>query len=105
MLAEDIRHPEKQPLKGGRTNIKDKKRDKRIRDGDPSRGGSREGGDVSKHQETLSPADLWGEFWNLRGHHNREEKKTQNTCLTATPSAHIRHQQVGAKQGGTGYIA
>ena len=40
-------------------NIKDKKRDKRVRDGDPSRGGSREG-EVSKEQETLSPAGLWG---------------------------------------------
>ena len=41
-------------------NIKDKKRGKRVRDGDPSCGGSREGGKVSKHQETLSPAGLWG---------------------------------------------
>ena len=31
-------------------NIKDKKRDKRIRDEDPSWGGSAEGGVVSKHQ-------------------------------------------------------
>ena len=41
-------------------NIKDKKRDKRVRDGDPFRGGSHEGGEVSKHQETLSLAGLWG---------------------------------------------
>ena len=41
-------------------NIKDKKRDKRTRGGDLSWGGSREGGEVSKHQETLSPAGLWG---------------------------------------------
>ena len=42
MPAEDIRHPEKQPLssKGGRKNIKDKKRDKRGRDRDPSQEGS-----------------------------------------------------------------
>ena len=40
-------------------NIKDKKRDKRVRDGDPSQGGSHEG-DISKHQKTLSPAGLWG---------------------------------------------
>ena len=42
MPAEDIRHPEKQPLssKGGRKNIKDKKRDKRGRDGAPSQEGS-----------------------------------------------------------------
>ena len=46
--------------KGGRTNIKDKKRDKRVRDGDPSWGGSREGGEVSKQQDTLSPVGLWG---------------------------------------------
>ena len=64
--------------------------------------------EVSKHQETLSPADLWGEFWNLRGHHNREEKKTQNTCLTATPQrrsspdARVCHQRAGAGQGGAG---
>ena len=40
--------------------IKDKKRDKRVRDGDPSQGGGHEGGKVSKHQETLSPVGLWG---------------------------------------------
>ena len=40
-------------------NIKDKKGDKRVRDGDPSQGGSCER-EVSKHQETLSPAGLWG---------------------------------------------
>ena len=39
-------------------NKKDKKRDKRVRDRDPSWGGSHEG-EVSKHQETLSPAGLW----------------------------------------------
>ena len=58
MLMEDTRHPE-----GLRNeveqNIKDKKRDKRVRDGDPSQGGSRER-EVSKHQETLSLAGLWG---------------------------------------------
>ena len=40
-------------------NIKDKKRDKRVRDGDPPWGGSHEG-EVSKHQETISPVGLWG---------------------------------------------
>ena len=40
-------------------NIKDKKRDKRDRDGDASWEGSHEG-EVSKQQETLSLADLWG---------------------------------------------
>ena len=41
-------------------NIKDKKRDKRGRDKDPSQGGSLKRGEVPKHQETLSPAGLWG---------------------------------------------
>ena len=41
-------------------NTKDKKRDKRVRDGDLSQRGSREGGEVSKHQETLSLVGLWG---------------------------------------------
>ena len=40
--------------------VLDKKKDKRIRDRDPSWGGSSEGGEGSKHQETLSPASLWG---------------------------------------------
>ena len=44
----------------GKKNIKDKKRDKRVRDGDPCGGGSNKRGEVSKHQETLSPAALWG---------------------------------------------
>ena len=33
-----------------------------------------------------------GEFWNLRGQHNQEEKKKKNpqiTCLTATPSGEV----------------
>ena len=41
-------------------NIKDKKRDKRVRDGDLSWGGSCEGGEVFTQQETLSQVDLWG---------------------------------------------
>ena len=41
-------------------NIKDKKRDKRVRDGYPSWRGSREGGEISKQQETLSPAGHLG---------------------------------------------
>ena len=40
-------------------NIKDKKRDKRVRDGDPSQEGVVKE-EVSKHQETLSLAGLWG---------------------------------------------
>ena len=63
MLAEDTRHPEKAAhclQKEVGQNIKDKKRDKRVRDRDPSWGGSHKRGEVSKYQETLSPAGLWG---------------------------------------------
>ena len=40
-------------------NMTDKKRDKRVRDRDPSWGGSLKK-EVSKHKETLSSAGLWG---------------------------------------------
>ena len=61
MLSE-IRHPERQPivLKEVGQNMKDKKRDKRGRDGDPSQEGSLKRVEVSKHQETLSLVGLWG---------------------------------------------
>ena len=44
-----------------------------------------------------------GEFWNLRGQHNWEEKKkkTQNTCPTATANREVAQMLVSAisKQG------
>ena len=96
--------------KGGRTKYKwqkKKRRDKRVRDGDPSWGGSHEG-EVSKKQETFH-WQVGGEFWNLRGQYNQEEKKNpQNMHLTPTPSGKVaqmltdRHQQAGAGQGGSG---
>ena len=52
MLAEDTRHPERQPIvfqKKVGQNIKGKKRDKRVRNRDPSWGGSHKRGEVSKH--------------------------------------------------------
>ena len=39
--------------------MKDKERDRRVRDGDLAWGGSCEG-EVPKQQETLSQAGLWG---------------------------------------------
>ena len=52
MLAENTRHSERQPahslLNEVGQNIKDKKRDKRVRDRDPSWGGNHEEGEVSK---------------------------------------------------------
>ena len=55
-----------------------------------------------------------GEFWNLRGQHNRQEKKKKNThthteyaanCNSqqrSSPDARVGHKQPGAGQGGTG---
>ena len=40
--------------------MKDKKRDKRVRDEALSWGGNGEGVEVSTQQETLSQAGLWG---------------------------------------------
>ena len=61
MLEEDSRHPQRQSVlqKEVGQNIKDKKRDKRVSDEDPSQGRSCEG-EVSKCQETLSLVGLWG---------------------------------------------
>ena len=61
MPAEDIRHPEKQPIvfKRGRKNIKDKKKEtKEVGDGAPSWEGSLKKRKVSKHQETFSLPSL-----------------------------------------------
>ena len=55
-------------------NTKDKKRDKRVRDGPiPSQVGVLKEG---KFPNTRKPSYQWvcGEFWNLREQHNREEK-------------------------------
>ena len=41
-------------------NIKDKKKDKRVKNGERSQGGSCKRGEVFKHQETLLPVGLWG---------------------------------------------
>ena len=56
-----------------------------------------------------SHRQVHGEFWNLRGQHNREEtnrqtnknKKTQNTCLTATVSEEVapRFTSATSEQG------
>ena len=74
MLVEDTRHPERANClqKEVGQNIKDKKRDKRVRDGDPSQEGVIK---EKKFPNTRKPShwQVCGEFWNLRGQHNREE--------------------------------
>ena len=93
-------------------NIQDKKRDNRIRDRDPSCGGSREGGEVSKHQETLSPVGLWGSFGILEGNITGRKKIIEPTDYTPncnsqwrrSSDAHVHQQQAGAEQGRAGYM-
>ena len=50
-----------------------------------------------------------GEFWNLRGQHNLEKNKNKkhteylpnrNCQQRSSPDASVRHQRVGAGQGG-----
>ena len=52
-----------------------------------------------------------GEFWNLRGQHNWEEKKkpteyapNRYSQWRSSPDTHIHQQRAGADQGGTGCI-
>ena len=37
-----------------------------------------------------------GQFWNLRGQHNQEEKTPQNMCLTRTPSREVAQMLMSA---------
>ena len=69
-------------------NIKDKKRDKRVRDGDPYWGGSLEGGEVSKHQETLLPARSVGNFGISKGFYNQEHTHTHTHTHRHTHKIH-----------------
>ena len=69
--------------------MKYKMRDKRVRDGEPSREGSHEG-EVSRHQETLSTGESVESFGISDGNITRRgEKKTQNTHLTTTPNGEV----------------
>ena len=74
-------------------NIKDKKRDKTVRDRDPSWGGSDEGGEASEQQEALSLVDLWGALESQRA---TGEKNKNNTYLTATPSGEVAQTLMSA---------
>ena len=58
------------------------------------------------HTRKPSHRRLCGEFWNLRGQHNREGKKTptdyvpnHNSQQRSSPDTHVHHQQAGAEQG------
>ena len=62
-------------------NIKDKKRDKRVRDGDPSQGGIHEG-EVSKHQETPTGGSV-GSFGISEGDITGRKRKTKPHRLRA----------------------
>ena len=68
-----------------------------------------------KFPNTRKPSHqrVCGEFWNLRGKYNLEEKQIKatdylpngNSQQRSTSDAHIHHQQVGAEQGGLGCVA
>ena len=88
-------------------NIKDKKRDKRLRDGDPSWGGNREGGEVSRQQEAFSQVGLWGVLESQRatepgGKNSTEYVPNHDSQQRSSPDARVWHQQVGAGWGGSG---
>ena len=88
----------------------DKKRDTRVRDEmHPGEGVVKE----EKFPNSRKPSHWWvcGEFWNLRGQHNREGENThthththtQNTRLTTTPSREVTQTPTStAGQGGAG---
>ena len=92
-------------------NIKDKKRDKRARDGDPSREGSLNRGSFqspgnpptggSGGSFRISEGNLTGRKIN-KTHRLRAEKYSQQK---STPDALIHHQQEGAERRGEGSIA
>ena len=64
-----------------------------------------------KFPNTRKPSHqrVCGEFWNLRGQHNQEGKKTPtdyapncNSQWGSSPDAFVHQQQAGAEQGGVG---
>ena len=77
-------------------NIKDKKRDKRVKDGDPSWGGSRDGGEVFKHQETPSPIGL---RWNKGKKERKKKENLQIMCLAVTPSREVAWTHASSSSG------
>ena len=71
----------------------------------------REGVMKEKFPNTRKPShwQVYGEFWNLRGQHNRERGKKQKTTEYApncnsqqrsSPEICIHYHEVGAEQGG-----
>ena len=93
-------------LKGGRTKYKRETKELGM-ETHPGKGVLKE-----KFPNTRKPShrQVCGEFWNLIGWHNWEEKINKerkptdympngNSQQKSTPDTHIRHQQVGAEWG------
>ena len=81
------------PSKGGRTKYKrQKERQKRGTKTHPGEEIVKE----EKFPDSRKPSHRWvcGEFWNLRGQQNQEEKTPQNMCLTTTPSREVAQMLV-----------
>jgi len=67
-----------------------------------------EGDLKEKFPNTRKPShwQVSGEFWNLRGHHNREGEKKKptdyvsnhNSQRRSSPDTHVHHQRAGAEQ-------
>ena len=73
----------------------------------PGKGVMKEGKFLNTRK--LSHWGVCGEFWNLRGQQNWEEKKkstvyapNRNSQWRSSPDVCVCHQQAGAKQGGMG---
>ena len=86
----DIQKSSPLSLKGGRTKYKRQtERQELGMETPPGEGVMKE----EKFPKSRTPSHRWvcGEFWNLRGQHNWEEKKQnpQNRCLTATASGEV----------------
>ena len=92
-------------------NIKDKQRDKRAKDGDPSREGSLNRGSFQTQGNTLTGGS-GGSFWISEGNLTERGRikptdyvPKSNSQQKSTPDARICHQQVGAERRGAGSIA
>ena len=78
------------------------------------RGGSHEGGEVSKYQETLSTGESAESFEISEGNITEEKNRTKqptdhlpncNSQWRSSADTCTRHWQVGTEQGGAGCIA
>ena len=94
-------------------NVKDKKRDKRVRDGDPSLEGCHKRGGFQTPGNPLTSGFV-GSFGNsegtITGRKKIKIKPTDYMCncnsqRRSSPDTRVHHQKAGAEQGAVGCIA